>query len=110
MNSDSKDRPGQGQRSERPGAESARDAVQGEGNYEAARRYNDASREHAENADVEGEARDAAPLDDAEADELELAEEEGRARAAEEDPLLDEPERIEGNEGADERFERGEDR
>jgi hypothetical protein len=68
---------------------------QGEGNVEAARRYNDASREHAQDADVEAEARAAAPGSEDEADELSQAEDEGRARAAEEDPLLDSPEGIE---------------
>jgi hypothetical protein len=69
--------------------------VQGEGNYDAARRYNKAAREHARKADVEGEARDAEPRDAGEASELERAENEGRSHAKDEDPLLDEPERIE---------------
>lgn len=71
------------------------DKVQGEGNYEAARRYNEAAREHARSADVEGEARDAQPTDEREERELQEAEEAGRARALEEDPLLDDPGRIE---------------
>jgi hypothetical protein len=71
--------------------------IQGEGDYEAARRYNEKATEHARSADVEGEARDAEPADAREEDELEEAEEKGRARAKDEDPLLDEPERIERN-------------
>jgi hypothetical protein len=74
-----------------------KDEVQGEGDYEAARRYNEAAREHARSADVEGEARDAEPASPLEERELERAEDEGRARAKEEDALLDEPERIERN-------------
>jgi hypothetical protein len=93
--------------SERPMAGRSDDGMQGEGNVAAARRYNEASREHANNADVESEARDAAPGSDDEADQLEQAEDQGRARAAEEDPLLDEPERIdrdgESGDEADER-------
>jgi hypothetical protein len=75
------------------------DKVQGEGNYEAARRYNDAAREHAKSADVEEEARDAQPTDEREERELQDAEDAGRARALEEDPLLDDPERIEHDPG-----------
>lgn len=71
------------------------DKVQGEGNYEAARRYNEAARDHATSADVEGEARDAQPTDQREERELREAEDAGRARALEEDPLLDDPECIE---------------
>jgi hypothetical protein len=71
------------------------DKVQGEGDYEAARRYNEAARDHARSANVEGEARDAQPTDEREERELQEAEDAGRARALEEDPLLDEPERIE---------------
>jgi hypothetical protein len=75
------------------------DKVQGEGNYEAARRYNDAAREHAKSADVAEEARDAQPTDEREERELQDAEDAGRARALEEDPLLDDPERIEHDPG-----------
>jgi hypothetical protein len=71
------------------------DKVQGEGDYEAARRYNEAARDHARSADVEGEARDAQPTDEREERALQEAEDVGRARALDEDPLLDDPERIE---------------
>lgn len=70
------------------------DELQGEGNITAARRYNEAAKEHAENADVEAEADAARPQSSAEARELKKAEDTGRARAKDEDPLLDEPERI----------------
>jgi len=56
---------------------------QGEGDREAARRYNEATREHARSADVEQEARDAAEQDPGEAAQSEA---EGRARARENDP------------------------
>ena len=65
--------------------------VQGEGDYEAARRYNDSAREFLHSADVEQAARDAAPDSVAEATELERAETAGRSRAKEEDPLLQDP-------------------
>lgn len=71
------------------------DEVQGEGNYDAARRYNEATREHAQSHNVEREAREAEPTSADEARDIERAEQKGRSRASEEDPLLDEPERIE---------------
>jgi hypothetical protein len=71
------------------------DEVQGEGNYDAARRYNEATREHAQSHDVEREAREAEPTSADEARDIERAEQKGRARASEEDPLLDDPESIE---------------
>ena len=70
------------------------DELQGEGNYEAARRYNEATREHARSGNVEREAREAKPKSADEARDLERAEQEGRSHASEEDPLLDDPERI----------------
>lgn len=70
------------------------DDLQGEGNYDAARRYNEAAREHARSGNVEREARDAQPRTADEARDLERAEQAGRSRASEEDPLLDDPEHI----------------
>jgi hypothetical protein len=70
------------------------DELQGEGNYEAARRYNEATREHARSGNVEREAREAKPKNADEARDLERAEQEGRSHASEEDPLLDDPEQI----------------
>ena len=70
------------------------DEVQGEGNYDAARRYNEATREHVRSHDVEREAREAEPTNADEARDMERAEQKGRSRASEEDPLLDHPESI----------------
>jgi hypothetical protein len=70
------------------------DEVQGEGNYDASRRYNEATREHVRSHDVEREAREAAPANADEARDMERAEQDGRSHASEEDPLLDDPESI----------------
>ena len=55
--------------------------VQGEGNYEAARRYRAGVERYVSSADVAQAARAAAPRSEAEAEELAAAEKEGRARA-----------------------------
>lgn len=68
--------------------------VQGEGDYAAARRYNEATREFVEDEDVAEAARDAEPADAQERQQLERAEQAGRQRAKDEDPLLDRPEDI----------------
>jgi hypothetical protein len=65
-----------------------KDAVQGEGDYEAGRRYDKASREFAESGKVEPAARDAAPDNEREAEDMERAEEAGKSHAKGEDPLL----------------------
>ncbi len=65
-----------------------KDTVQGEGDYEAGRRYDKASREFAESGKVEPAARDAAPENEREAEDLERAEEAGKSHAKGEDPLL----------------------
>ncbi len=65
-----------------------KDQVQGEGDYDAGRRYDKASRDFAESGKVEPAARDAAPDDAREAEDMERAEEEGKSRAKGEDPLL----------------------
>jgi hypothetical protein len=64
------------------------DKIQGEGDYEAGRRYDKASREFAESGKVEPAARDAAPEDAREAEDMERAEEAGKAHSKGEDPLL----------------------
>ncbi len=69
--------------------------VQGEGDYKAARRYNEATREFAKDEDVAEAARDAEPKDAQEEQQIEHAEQSGRERAKDEDPLLDRPEDIE---------------
>lgn len=68
--------------------------VQGEGDYKAARRYNEATREFVEDEDVAEAARDAEPQSEREQQQLERAEQAGRQRAKDEDPLLDRPEDI----------------
>lgn len=60
--------------------------VQGEGDYDAARRHRKDVEEFVESADVEGAARDAAPDSAAEAEELKRAEREGRSRSKGEAP------------------------
>ncbi len=56
------------------------DDVQGEGNYEAAREYDDAQRAFVESGKVEQAARDAAPKSAEEERKLLDAEREGRSR------------------------------
>ena len=68
--------------------------VQGEGDYMAARRYNEATREFVEDEYVAEAARDAEPKSEREQQQLERAEQAGRERAKDEDPLLDHPEDI----------------
>ena len=68
--------------------------VQGEGDYKAARRYNESTREFIKDNDVTEAARNAEPASAVEQQQLERAEQEGRERAKDEDPLLDHPEKI----------------
>ncbi|MEO8310354.1 MAG: hypothetical protein ABI520_04195 [Caldimonas sp.] len=67
-----------------------KDPIQGEGDYDAGRRYDKASREFAESGKVEPAARDAAPENEREAEDMERAEEAGKSHAKGEDPLLHE--------------------
>jgi hypothetical protein len=62
--------------------------IQGEGDYEATRRYRKRTEEFLENNDVDEAAQRAAPDDAAEAEELEAAEEAGKSRAKAEDPAV----------------------
>ncbi|MDQ6640678.1 MAG: hypothetical protein M3Z15_13590 [Pseudomonadota bacterium] len=64
------------------------DRVQGEGDYDAGRRYDKASREFAESGKVEPAAHDAAPGDAREAEDMERAEEEGKSHSKGEGPLV----------------------
>ena len=64
------------------------DNVHGEGNYEASRKYNDATKKFVQSGKVEQAAHAAAPASDAEALQMAAAEAEGRSRAKEEDPAL----------------------
>nr|HET7860393.1 hypothetical protein [Caldimonas sp.] len=66
----------------------ADDKVQGEGDYEAARRYDKASRDFAQSGRVEPAAHDAAPDDAREAAELEQAEQKGKSHSKGEGPLV----------------------
>lgn len=56
-------------------------AVQGEGDYESARKYNEQARAFAESGKVKQAAEDAAPRTQLEQDELLRAEAEGRSHA-----------------------------
>ena len=53
----------------------------GEGNYKAARQYNEGLKDHVRNHDIEKEARAAAPRSAAEEKEMEEAERIGKSRA-----------------------------
>ena len=59
----------------------AQQPIQGEGDYQAARRFRNESEEFVANADVESLARQAAPSSPKEARDLALAEERGRDRS-----------------------------
>jgi hypothetical protein len=63
--------------------------VQGEGDYDAARRYDKAAREFAESGRVEPAAHEAAPGSAAEAEELRRAEEIGKSHSKGEDRAAD---------------------
>jgi len=65
-----------------------RNRVQGEGNYEAAKNYNEAQREFVKSGKVQGAARNAKPKSEAEAKELQRAEAVARSHAKEEDPAI----------------------
>ena len=56
-------------------------AMQGEGNYTAARRHRESVEQFVQSGKVEEAARDAAPQDPTEQRELQQAEKAGRARA-----------------------------
>jgi hypothetical protein len=62
--------------------------VQGEGDYEAARRFRKRSEEYVANNDVEKAALRAAPETRKEADAMKAAEAAGKERAKGEDPAL----------------------
>jgi len=62
--------------------------VYGEGNYEASRKYNDATKQFVRSGKVGKAARDAEPATEADALQMAAAEAEGKRRAKEEDPAL----------------------
>jgi hypothetical protein len=76
-----KDHLGRGVRAERAARSGNGDGLQGEGNYQAARRYRAGAERFVRSADVAAAAKRAAPRDESEADELDAAEDKGRARA-----------------------------
>jgi hypothetical protein len=61
--------------------------VQGEGDYDAARRYDKATEDFAKSGKVEQAARDAAPESAGEAEELRKAEDIGKSHSKGEGPL-----------------------
>ena len=69
-----------------PGDPAPGDKVQGEGNYEASRRYREDVKEFLAHADVEDIAHKAAPKSALEARELALAAEKGQLRSKGDDP------------------------
>lgn len=70
-----------------PGSGGPRAHVQGEGDYEAARRYREEVKEYLEHSDVDERARAAAPESPKQERELALAEEQGKTRSKGEDPV-----------------------
>ena len=64
------------------------DQVQGEGDYEAGRRYDQAAREFAKSGKVEPAARDAAPGSMEEAEKMQQAEEVGKSHSKGEGKLV----------------------
>ena len=70
------------------GKKSSGQKVQGEGDYEATRRYRKRTTEYLRGHDVDKEARRAAPRSRQEAKDMAAAETTGRKRAKGEDPAL----------------------
>jgi hypothetical protein len=68
------------------GDQASGDKLQGEGNYEASRRYREGVTEFLAHADVEDIAHKAAPSSPLEARELALAAEKGQLRSKGDDP------------------------
>ena len=68
-----------------------KDENQGEGNVDAARRYDEAQKRFVESGQVEKAAGEAAPKDEREAEDLRRAEEAGKSRATDEDPDIERP-------------------
>lgn len=66
--------------------ENEKPKIQGEGDYQATRRFRKRTEEYLENNDVEKAALRAAPENAQEAGEMEAAEEAGKSRAKGDDP------------------------
>jgi hypothetical protein len=62
--------------------------LQGEGNYDASRRYDKAAHEFVKAGKVEDAARAAKPLSPQEAEELERAEQAGKSHSKDDDPAV----------------------
>ncbi len=73
--------------------------LQGEGNYDAARRYDEAQRRFIESGKVEKAAKDAAPKSAEEDAALKRAEEVGKSHSKGEDPSVVRPVRPAGRKG-----------
>jgi len=65
--------------------------LQGEGNYDAAREFDQAEEKFVKSGKVEQAARDAEPKNQKEKQEIERAEQEARRHAKDEDPQLKKP-------------------
>ena len=65
----------------------SKDNVHGEGNYEATRKYNEATKEFIASGKVEQAAQDAAPRDAGEAKEMKQAEQAALLRAKDSPPV-----------------------
>ncbi len=65
--------------------------LQGEGNYDAAREFDQAEEKFVKSGKVEQAARDAEPKNPKEKEEIERAEEEARRHAKDEDAQLKKP-------------------
>jgi len=65
--------------------------IQGEGDYEAGRRYDESQKRFVESGGVEKAADDAAPKSAEEAEALKRAEEAGKSRSKGEDPSVVRP-------------------
>ncbi len=85
MSQKSEDQPHQSE-SARESPPTGQDPVQGEGDYEAARRYREEVSEFLSHADVDEIAHKAAPKSALEARELAIAAERGRERSKGDDP------------------------
>ena len=72
------------------------DTVQGEGDYQAGRRYDKAQEDFARSGKVEKATRDARPANAEEAEAMQRAEREGKSHAKGEDPALERPEKMPG--------------
>jgi len=79
--------PPDGNRPLTPGNGGPRSRVQGEGDYEAARRYREEVKEYLEHSNVDERARAAKPDSAKQERELALAEEQGKTRSKGEDPV-----------------------